>query len=689
MAYEKHIIGIDFGTAYTYIVACKEILENGVKKLTAFKRLTPFGDYKTGTRSLLERNEAGELAVPKEKKDGGQIKVKDRLFKSVIGKSDTKDDFAEYVDADYEVSKDPEQVKSHPDTTTYFELLFSEILKNEAKYLQDVESVEFIIGTPPGYKKAYAEELKRCVKNGFLRARKRYNSASVKLKSACYPEPVLAGYAWLGKDKTESGLKNNEDCLVVDIGAGTVDFAFLTRTNNVINAKKFDDDGEGGKRICCSGTNENERIAGDDQDKAISKDYLEKYGIEISENDACKIKEGLHRSKRENESDEQYLVWKDGRNRISEEGGILSFIGKNPTLDKEPLKANEKDIIDFGELQTGDTSLNSIYQRVAEVIDDYLSQYKILKGKKLLFIGGSSNVDKLKEIVCHKLDDNYGFKHCDTIALASEQSKELEIQLTHASAVAIGACLAHDRDELIVTPPLRIYMKRSAISEDDFEMHTLINEKGVCTGPIAFTSEELKRFGTTIEFFFREGGALKSLDGKSAVEELDIELTYKKTRTGEKAKFGGKEVVDNGERFPLNEYNKVKIEQNKGVSLIIFASKHGLDLGKSFVYFIKKVGDVGDCDALELEILDAQLTKLTGEETTLSLEIEDPSTDDERQFNESSFCINESVDGYNIACYKIGVAHKRVLDEKLLEEVDPDTDDYQYVRIFNKKWKQD
>lgn len=700
MTKEKHIVGVDFGTGYTYIVACREILENGVKKLVDFKRLTPFGNKVTGTRSLLEKN-GDSYTIPTEKdKSKKQVKVKDELFDFVRGvsaKIGEEDDFAEYIDAEYEELREIMSEDSHLETTKYFELIFSEMLKVEAKYLNDVESVEFIIGTPPGYGKAYAEELKKCVKNGFLLARKKYNgeSDSVKLKSACYPEPVLAGYAWLDKNKTEKGLKNNEDCLVVDIGAGTVDFAFLTRVNNVINAKKFDDGKDGHeKRLCCSGTNENEPIAGDDQDEAICKDYSDLFGIDLDENTACKIKEGLHRPRRENEKEEDYLSWKDGKNRFFDINGVCSYIGKNPSKNSVALSHNGNNIIDFERVQTGvdaddGTELNNIYQRVAEVIERYLSQYVISKNKKILFIGGSSNVDKLKEIVCDRLAFNYKFKRCDTTALVSAQSKELGIPLNHANAVAVGACLAHDRDELIVTPSLRIYMRR-ADDDTSFEMHTLINDKGLCTGPILFTSEELKHFGKTIEFFFREGGELKIANGGEKVAPLDVELTYKKLRSGvEQTKIGNTEVVDDGERFPLNKFSEIKIEQNKGVSLIVFASKHGLDMGKSFVYFIKKVGKVSPSDKIDLEVLDSQFTKATGEEKLFSLEIENPSSEDERAFNSASFSVSETAEGYNIACYKVGIEGKKILDDKLLGDADPKIDDYQYIKIFNKNWKED
>ena len=116
------------------------------------------------------------------------------------------------------------------ETSLYFAELFSQVFKNDGE-LAFTKDVEFVVGSPPGCGKAYAESLKKCVKNGFAIAVQKYTKKNdaIKMRSACYPEPLLAGYAWFQNNNNKDGLTEGESALVIDIGAGTADFAYVER----------------------------------------------------------------------------------------------------------------------------------------------------------------------------------------------------------------------------------------------------------------------------------------------------------------------------------------------------------------------------------------------------------------------------------------------------------------------------
>ncbi len=655
-------------------------------------------------------------------KANGNSKVGDpRAVKVVLNdriREDSTGAYDEYYDE--EVASKLEITNSNAETSLFFAEIFFQIFKaNQEIELSNARDVDFVIGSPPGCGRAYAEELKRCVKNGFLLARKKYNKSNddnVNLKSACYPEPVLAGYAWFQNNDSTEGLLEGESALVVDIGGGTADFAYVERTNGKIRAMKYvtDDSGER-KPIQCRGT-ELGSHAGESFDRALTDDltqHAKKHaGCDFFANNARDVKEKLHSGS---------SCWKAiERLEPTGEESVWVYRGKAPST-KDDSKIPP---LDFDKLiKDPKSQLAGEFYEIADIVEKYCGRFNVPTCSKVLFVGGSSKIDSLKDIITRRLDKcarelgNQPLERCDLNKLSEAQTDMLAkgLELNPFTAVAIGACLAYEaRESLVVASPLRIYIKNKG---NKYEAHCLINNLSECMGPVVITSKEISQYisNYTLRAHFAEDGALVDKNGVSVFDDNTVSLFDLTEPNAEQKARGvtfvdadGKELYETGKVWPRNQaksddYHTIKDEikitlgSESEADLIIVPSKHGKDINRTYVYFLQKIKNVvpgDDGEELPVSVYDAL------RDTEYSFRIEPYTIDggaralsaDEIAFNErAKFHKSLSDTAYFIGT-KIGandlknrkfkldkyLSNERVLDDGDLEE---------FLKIFNDNWK--
>ncbi|MBQ2809935.1 MAG: hypothetical protein IKA43_02795 [Clostridia bacterium] len=584
----KYVFGIDFGTTHTSI-ACAEEGENGALKrfaiLTGAERfpsyICPFGDLADPTLlPYLPHNDGNrnpQLNCKKMFYEGDEVDIKwvvgldaylkyeefltksseqGEKNKTVFGSSTVpagvktilmkhlKLSDAEIGDR-YEVFADTSaEYKLEPSeffTTMYFKELFMRAARNPAyaDRFRGVTSVKFVIGTPPGCGSEYAEQLKKCVKNGFYLTVKEISAktaSSLKMLSTCIPEPLLAGYAWL-HNNSSSGLAVGETAFIVDIGAGTTDWTFVQRSKSKpLTARSYDDEGN---FIISSGTGFNVS-AGNSYDKAIQGDLIEhliRCGVTngtIHEQMARGVKELLssdyyvkvdiskvdpgspltitrrnrtteaiasprfHIFKRPNiriEDDDElrYITFDEFRNLeelakgnpvfeafLDERGMVKDEYYYEPSPNPE-LDMFFDDLLDNDDICT-EKRLLGRFDAVAESTLEYFTKYKFKSLPKLLFVGNSSNIDALKRIILDRIQtEGAEFVRPNIVELAEQinTSLHLKTSINFFNGIAIGACLAlrGGREKRDVTPPLRMYVvcNETNGSLTKIHMHAFVN----------------------------------------------------------------------------------------------------------------------------------------------------------------------------------------------------------------------
>lgn len=741
----KHIFGIDFGMAYTYIVYRTEKIVNGKKVMSKIKSLTSVlgGTDNVGIPSyILTNNDESKVLVGKEAEKMSDVrerkKVKEYLNECVEQESDIGhyESFPEF--SSNRIFKED----SHPLTSQYFKLLFFEIIKSNQELASAARDVEFIIGTPPGCGKAYADELKHCVKRGYRDAIIKYLESALSeeekrsgkkitaeeigltVKSSCYPEPLLAGYAWLYQDN-QKGLKEGDTCFVVDIGAGTADYAFIEKRGGELFAKKTDDNG---KVIECDGTKLGDH-AGDKINKCLKEDlkkFLDDNSVtgNITERDACVTKEKTHGLKASSshacEIKPYYRKGKNGEDQplpITKNGELIADDEQHIWVSAGNDVSNQSNgdlHISFEEILTTSnySALKSEFEELSRLITDNFKRYSISSCKKILFVGGSSYLDELKTRVVRKISFVTGIEleRIELKDLALLQSENFDgFQLNHASAVAIGACLSHSKQEMVTTPSLRIYIEDIDDDEDNprTEVHSLINTEGYCTGPVVITKSEIEQdIGAEMYFYFREGGDLVYLDTNepvltdkipSAFELRDPDSDEEENQGVDFVTIDGRRVKDTGTRWPSgNQKAKISVYEKYNANLIIFASNHGKDMNRSFVYILQKLepdfnkhrsmaqkrmkNGLQVYNVLKKEPFDFKIHDNSANGKGLTL--------DEKAFNEkAAFFEKPPTNTYYFHAMQIGTDNFGTLDSIL---ANPDeikgTDLYQYIKIFNGNW---
>ncbi len=607
---------------------------------------------------------------------------------------------------------------NNAETSLYFAELFYQVFKSNGE-LAFTTDVEFVVGSPPGCGKAYAEELKKCVKNGFAIAVQKYTkkNSAIKMRSACYPEPLLAGYAWFQNNNNGDGLTEGESALVIDIGAGTADFAYVERVDGKIRAMKYANDQNGERKLIqCSGT-ELGMHAGDSFDDALGNDLCEYakgfVGRPFSVENATDVKEKLH--------DDEHSVWPAIEKIEPNIENKFHVFRKTP-----PISKNDSEIppVDFDELvkKVGGNLYKEFYA-VAETVEKYCGQFNVPNCSKILFVGGSSKIDSLKEIVTRRLDKcarnlgNGSLKRCDLKKLSQTQMDILDknLELTPFTAVAIGACLVYDTETpLVVAPPLRMYVYNDG---DKYEAHCLINNFSECMGPLVITSAEMEEYisDSILRVHFMEDGELVYKDGRSAFDDETVSLFDLEVPNAEQRARGvtfvdakGNELYDTGKPWPRKQaqggdYHEIKEEISINIrnaskaDLIILPSKHGKDINRTYVYYLQKIKVVTKNDGEEtpLSVYDA----LRDQEFSFKIESYDENgqplslSEDEKAFNEKAkFHKSKASHTYYYVATKIGANDcKKVILDKILsgEVVLNDGDKEEFLKILNGNWKKE
>lgn len=760
---KKDIIGIDLGREYSSFVHFSIEKNNGrvIKSpIRSLMKGVAHSDDERGIRSVFRYDSSYKSSDPKmgermvedflmdpndEKNKGKQIVTwyigeeafawceeqkltgnevgNPRAVKVVLNdriRDDSISAYDEYYDE--ETTSKLEITNSNVETSLFFAEIFFQIFRaNQEIELSNAKDVEFVIGSPPGCGRAYAEELKKCVKNGFLLAHKKYNTSSsdnISLKSACYPEPVLAGYAWFQNNDSADGLLEGESALVVDIGGGTADFAYVERVNGKIRAMKYAIDDSGERRLIqCRGT-ELGSHAGERFDQALADDIgqhaKDKVGRDFIADNARDVKEKLH-------SGSPY--WKAvERSESGVENSFRVYRGKAPSS-KDDSKIPP---LDFDELIKGypksKSQLASEFHALADIVEKYCGSFNVPTCSKVLFVGGSSKIDSLKDIIARRLDKcarergNQPLERCDLNKLSEEQTDMFVsgLELNPFTAVAIGACLAYEaRESLVVASPLRMYIKNKG---KKYEAHCLINNLSECMGPVVITSKEISQYisNSTLRVHFVEDGALVDKNGVSVFDDNTVSLFDLTEPNAEQRARGvtfvdanGNELYETGKVWPRNQaksddYHSVKDEiaitlgSDSEADLIILPSKHGKDINRTYVYFLQMIKTVTDDDGEELPISVHDALR----DTEFSFKIEPYSVDgkpralsaDEKAFNErAKFHKSLSDTAYFIGT-KIGANdlknRKFKLDKYLSNErVLNDGDLEEFLKIFNDNWE--
>lgn len=731
MSKKKYIIGIDFGTAYTYIVYFEETEDGGTVTRSPIRLLSDVCNAsEAGIRSYAYEANDGTFYVGQEaedqakryKDDASDVKIVLEVYAKAHSSADDNEGghYTEYVDLpELDSTRESEWC-----TTKYFETIFIEALKaHQELAARDATEIEFIIGTPPGCGKTYASELKQCVKNGYRDAIIKYLESALSeeekrsgkkitaeeigltVKSSCYPEPLLAGYAWLNKNNNAQGLRDNESCFVVDIGAGTADFAFLERMDGKIRARKNAIDKNGLETLITCGGTELGKHAGDVIDERFSTDlteYIKKHGVsggEVRRFSARAVKERLHKKGSKGST----LAEIHGEN-VTVNGAALDeknfcVYASTPNAGDENPKIPS---VKFADILKDFTALREEFNITAAQILKYFECYNVSNCNKILFVGGSSHLTALKETVTRTIRRETGRDltrlNLDKLAESREEDLSGELKLNHSSAVAIGACLVYGRPSLVNAAPLRIYIENSMDDKGErTEVHSLIDRLGYCTGPVVMTKNEIKQdIGNSLRAYFRETGDLVDESGNSVFDDRTVSLLNLREPNPEQVSRGfdfvdedGRLLRDTGKRWPERGTINISLRTGSDADLIILASKHGEDFNGSFVYYLQKIEKLTPSDGkeMELNVID-NLTKKTFD-FKIRAQAGDTLNSDEVDFNEKAkFHVRKDTRSYYYYIVtRVGDKTKIALDEALANpSLVTDPDMQQYIKIFNGNW---
>ena len=769
----KYVVGIDFGMSYSYIVYFLITEENGKITKSPIKSLikgvansTEKGlascyyikgkeyDFKNGdpAEEMIQDflNDSVEWCVGQDAEarfDNHVSPAKSRHNESVAsgGKIDYDSDpdpFRSFEDEGSALGKIDVDEKNVEISLFFATIFYKAFSTKEHNDLLTAEDVDFIIGSPPGCGKAYAEELKKCVKNGYCIAREKMKretktdvviSSRVRLTSACYSEPILAGISVFQNNENKAGLLEGESALVVDIGAGTADFAYVERVNGKIRAKKYTVDKDGNKLLIQSRGSLLGCHAGKKIDEVLSIDIMEhanryarplnpSHKIFVKATGARTVKEKLH---------------EDGANAKSQNISLVQIGCKSALLNKNtgaqlnkttffafrgahPANSSEIEPLDFDKLaKDSNSKIYAEFSAIANLTKKHWEEYPVSNCAKIVFVGGSSRIDSLKDIITERIGEP-SLKRCEISKLFETQKDILspELQLNLSSAVAIGACLAYEaRESLVVAPSLRMYIYNDG---DRYEAHCLINNLSECMGPLVITSDEIEEYisDSILRVNFMEDGALVYKDGNKEVNAFDdetVSLFNLEIPNAEQRSRGvtfvdanGRELYDSGKPWPINQakdgdYHEIKEEISINIrsaskaDLIILPSKHGRDINRTYVYYLQKIKVRGKNDGEEIPL--TVYDSLRNQEYSFKIESYDENgqplalSKDEKAFNEKAkFHKSNASHTYYYVATKIGANNcKKVILDKILsgELVLNDADKEEFLKILNGNWKKE
>lgn len=334
----------------------------------------------------------------------------------------------------------------------FFDEIFSSIRmgfprEEELKVLRTYD-IDIIVGKPVQYKDCnYVKFIKDIILNSFITS---FENNNVKIH--VIDEPVLAAHALLKNERIEGNV------LVIDIGAGTMDWALLENGNRGYNIIP------GGESFDHAGNHFN---------KGIERD-LDNDGIRLSIEEIIEIKEALNLPKEHDKimtyagriASQQYnknlselntdkidecynkaykIYCEKLRRTINNNKCYVvdnNQLGAVPELKEEAI--NNESIVNILENGTGGSSLfNELLTLTATDIYES-NELKKRRGQagpqKVLLVGGSSNIIELFKYIKHGCVDNLGWENTTYVRIADQKFGEA----TCANAVAYGACFVPD-----------------------------------------------------------------------------------------------------------------------------------------------------------------------------------------------------------------------------------------------------
>ena len=398
----KTVLGIDFGMSYTWLNL--KYQDKGEEKIISINPL------------LKELNKPNKGIPTKIKKNGKEkYDLKYNLWLGAKGGN----------------SEAIEDVKE------FFKNIFNAIRDN--RNLREVineKDIQIIIGKPVQYK-GYDEKYEKYLTEAISTAMGE-SHLDCNFETKVIDEPILAAFAIFKKKPIK------DDVLVIDIGAGTMDWAFFKQTSN--------------KPIITTG-GENYQCAGNPFNKTIMSMFnLQDEDYKV----AIKIKEGLHLTRVDDLiiGYASYLATKNGGDVLTAENkdfyinqayeqynnGLRRYYVKK--LDKY-IAVNDKHLRKceaFDNVKEDIKSEKALFlygldsqleEKFFDTANELTYDKELTKNtpSTIIFVGGSSNMDKLCDAIIQSFQNILDW-NCNHIRISSIS----DLDLFYANAVAYGAC---------------------------------------------------------------------------------------------------------------------------------------------------------------------------------------------------------------------------------------------------------
>ena len=499
-----NIIGIDFGTSYTYIYEQRD----GKKPTVIAEDLR--GDYnksyglvvgrEKGIKTVIGMSRSGAFFVGHEvesSKSNGLI-INDNEHPNIV--ADLKSKLRDSAGSADKFENFPAYKFNYPELKeqgikldyTYAELAV-EFLKEIFKWHMERESgfrlgdyQRIVIGMPSVTKKevnngsriSTTEQYKEFLKEKVLQPLVSIDEANwfnSNIDIRINEEPVLAGYAYLGQNHDF----NPRCMLVVDIGGGTADYAFVERDGNN-NLTTTDSDG---------GTDP----SGSEFDQRLSSLIYEKYGIEPDYVDVSDAKEKLFKAKKEyiyTLKAQKIYVDGDAYKSYLERGRRCLYLHREPNKSvKVKIAFNRKALGEFklhpysnsfGWKEDDSVLFEQYCEETSENFSNKIQKYVEDSNRgdsfdTILFVGGSTHIFELRDAICRKLGLISKSGHYETGKTYKRDERDIHViftteyndEITCSNAIALGALYVGQQEQNI-TPvtPMSIFFNGSNPATD-------------------------------------------------------------------------------------------------------------------------------------------------------------------------------------------------------------------------------
>ena len=399
-------LGIDFGSTYTYIFSMDEKGE--------------INDYRQFLHDIYD----GTAGIPTQMvRDNGKVKigaqaVEERRANDVVLKDGIRNLFADEHDGCGRTVRRSRIEASKRDTVSFFRELFNKM------QIKSKDVGQIVCGMPATT--ATDNEVKTTSDIGTDVLT--YSSTMEEIFAEVFAdnwnkiEPVLA-CAGAIQDKlfTDGG-----DILVVDLGGGTNDFAYIKQTNGKYNVEAC----RGGKGP-----------GGNSHDGTIQEQLQHRFGQDNFSTSASRKSIKVAKE----------IVFKGEEKEI--DGVVVKQYGIGIVASKDIEKAikltydnNIEDLHqDLKELDFG-------FNDVAYAVCDFCDDNDIRNINKVLFVGGCSNIEPFTEAIKGALDNKFEGQSLEYIYVKNGDSFD-DIKMSNSNAVAYGA-LFYDSEQMPFNPDI-------------------------------------------------------------------------------------------------------------------------------------------------------------------------------------------------------------------------------------------